>query len=80
MDALCIITRERTIIMQLVEHRYSDKPARFYIDGVRVSRDKWEHVHVLANIQGKRLECFKTRAFPYGEGNTHRINYSCING
>lgn len=28
--------------MELIEHRYSDRPARFYVDGVRVSRERWE--------------------------------------
>ncbi len=65
--------------MQLIQHLYSDKAARYYIDGRRVSRDKYEHTIIKARIAGQQLCCFHTRAKQYGQGLFHRINYSSIN-
>lgn len=65
--------------MELVEHRYSDKQPRFYIDGKRISAEKWEWTHIMANLKDKQLSCFHTVAKPYGIGCFHRINYSSIN-
>lgn len=51
------------------------KSARFYIDGVRVSREKFEHVETMARMNG-HLECFHTKAIPLPGGKTRRWNYS----
>lgn len=58
--------------MQLTQWLYPDQPARFYIDGKRVSRDRFEQVRNTAT----RLECFHTRAFPQPGGTFKRVNYS----
>lgn len=63
--------------MELVEHRYSDKPARFYVDGVRVSRARWEALTDRAHREGTLCNLW-TRAHPYGQGCTHSINGSTI--
>lgn len=65
--------------MQLVQHTYSDKPARYYIDGKRVSRETYELTVIKARMQGKDHSCFHTKAEPYGQGMFHRVNYSSIN-
>lgn len=59
----------------LTQHTYSNKPPRYYIDGVRVSRDAYE-LHVqMARMYGT-YDCFRTVCKPYGNGMFHRINYS----
>lgn len=59
----------------LLEVRYPDKPARFFANGKRISRDEWERIHIRANIDG-RLDCFSTRAIPQPGGTFKRFNYS----
>jgi len=59
----------------LLQVRYPDKPTRFFIDGKRVSRERFEHMETQARMFG-RLECFNTRAIPLPGGTFKRFNYS----
>ena len=63
--------------MQLVEHKGADMEARFYIDGVRVSREKAEHLKQQAYMFG-RLDCFMTKGREISGGRTRRTNYSTL--
>ncbi|MBI2240310.1 MAG: hypothetical protein HYU59_05840 [Magnetospirillum gryphiswaldense] len=59
----------------LTEVRYPDKPARYFVDGKRVSKDAYEALTTRARMFG-RLECFSTRAVPLPDGTFKRFNYS----
>ena len=64
--------------MQLLEIQYPDKPARFFIDGTRVSRATFESRVIAKQVRGKVKNCFSTRAVPMPGGTFKRFNYSCI--
>ncbi|WP_226019357.1 hypothetical protein [Novosphingobium sp. FKTRR1] len=66
--------------MQLIEHRYSDKPARYYINSRRVSRDTYELAIVTARIKGQQHSCFMTKCKEASNGRFHRVNYSTLGG
>ena len=61
----------------LIEHKGADMPARFYIDGKRVSREKFEHVEQIARAYG-RSECFYTKCRELEGGRLRRINYKTV--
>lgn len=63
--------------MNLCEVRTTGKPARFHINGKRVSRAEWERVTDQAHSEGT-LCCFSTRAKPITGGGVKRWNYSVI--
>jgi hypothetical protein len=64
----------------LVEHLYSDKPGRYYIDGRRVSRDAYETAITTARMENRDHGCFMTKCKEIDNGRFHRINYSTIWG
>lgn len=59
--------------MQLLEVRRDDKPARYYIDGKRVSKEDYEYQITLARIDNRQHQCFTTTY-----KNDVRRNYSHI--
>lgn len=65
------------ITYSLTEHRYSDKPRRLYVDGVRVPAWRFDIMMQRAHSFGQVFN-MQTRAHPYGEGCTHRINTQTI--
>lgn len=66
--------------MQLIQHRYSDKPGRYYIDGRRVSREAYETTIITARMNNLDHGCFMTKCKEIDNGRFHRINYSTIGG
>lgn len=64
--------------MQLTEVRTSDKPTRYFINGIRVSRDDYEYQITLARIQNRAHQCFSTRCKEVSSGIFKRWNYSHI--
>lgn len=64
--------------MRLLEVRYPDKPARYFINGRRVSRDDWDYTNIIADKRGKRRDCFQTKSKDLGGGQFKRYNYSSI--
>lgn len=60
---------------QIAEHTGGDMPARFYIDGKRVSRAAMQDLKDKAYSHG-RLECFQTVGKERPGGRTRRVNYS----
>jgi hypothetical protein len=64
--------------MQLIQHLYHDAPARYYINSVRVSKQRYEYQYIRAGAEGKKVSCFLTKCKHIGEGNYHRINYTTI--
>ena len=63
--------------MNLSEVLSPSAPARFHIDGKRVSRAHWEAVKERAYADGT-LCCFSTRAKQMPGGTFKRWNYSYI--
>ena len=59
----------------LAEHKGGGQEARFYIDGVRVSREKFEDISNQAYCSG-RLQCFHTIGKERPNGRTRRVNLS----
>ena len=57
--------------MQFVEHIGADTPARFYIDGKRVSRLDYNR----AKDSCTRLDCFMTKGRQMAGGKIRRTNY-----
>lgn len=57
----------------MVEHKGAGMAARFYIDGVRVSRAKYEHIDQMAHMYG-HVDTFHTIGRPIGTL-TRRTNY-----
>ena len=51
--------------MQLTDYKGAGQESRFYIDGVRVSRTKYEHTEQMGYMYG-RVDCFHTKAWPVG--------------
>jgi len=60
--------------MQFIEHIGADIPARFYIDGKRVSRRDYD----AAKDSCARLDCFATKGKQLPGGLIRRTNY--VNG
>ena len=58
----------------LSETRTTGKAARFYADGKRISREKFEMIKQMAFMYGT-LDTFLTRAWPVENGGTKRTNY-----
>lgn len=61
--------------LSLVEHIGGGQESRFYIDGIRVSRDRMETVKIRAYMAGG-LSCFHTSGKQRPEGRTRRTNRS----
>lgn len=59
----------------LIQTLTTNKPARYSINGVRVSRDKYENVIQQAHMYG-RVECLATKAWSIDNGGTKRKNYT----
>ena len=51
------------------------KPGRYSANGIRISKERYEHIVQQASMYGS-LDCFSTRAWPTYEGGTKRKNYS----
>ena len=62
---------------QLTDHKGADMPARFYIDGVRVSRERYEHIEQQGYTFG-RVDTFHTVGKPQPRGRTRRTNYKRV--
>lgn len=60
---------------EITEHTGANMPARFYIDGKRVSREAVEDLKTRARMYG-RLECFHTSGTEKPGGRTRRTNRS----
>jgi len=58
--------------MQFIEHIGANIPARFYIDGKRVSR----HDYNAAKDSCTRLDCFCTKGKQLTGGHIRRTNYA----
>lgn len=52
----------------------ADMESRFYINGRRVSRDKFDYVQMRARMTGT-IDCFSTRARQLPDGKIRRTNY-----
>lgn len=65
--------------MDLTEHSYANKPSRYYIDGKRVSRDRFDYVRILARLSNWQHCCFSGRTLCVAPGAEHHVHYSCIN-
>lgn len=65
--------------MQLTEHTYANKPKRCFIDGRRVTPDRFELVKIEARIAGWQHCCFSGRILDRTPGAEHSVFYSCIN-
>ena len=64
--------------MQLLRVTYSHKPARYYVDGRRVTRDSyWDSVDARERAGG-RLNSFSTRTSYDAAGNATARHYSSI--
>lgn len=59
----------------LAEHIGGGMEARFYVDGVRVSRADMETIKTRA-YAGGRVDCFHTAAREVEGGKTRRVNHS----
>jgi hypothetical protein len=57
----------------IAEHRYTDKPSRFYADSVRISKERHENLMQMAYMFGRVFNS-QTQCKPYGRGCFHRIN------
>jgi hypothetical protein len=62
--------------MQLTEHKGAGMQARFYIDGVRVSRERYENVEQQGYMFGT-VDTFHTKGAPIGT-KTRRTNYKTV--
>lgn len=51
-----------------------DKPPRFYIDGVRVSRERFEFKEMVCQQEGKRYSSSYTKCKQLGNGKLKRTN------
>jgi hypothetical protein len=60
---------------QLTDHKGGGQEARFLVDGVRVSRERYEAIKNAAYTSGK-LDCFHTSGKPLPGGKTRRTNHS----
>lgn len=58
----------------IVETRRTGKPARWSMDGVRISRAYMGYLDSIA----MRVDCFHTQAWPIGAGGTLRKNYKTL--
>jgi hypothetical protein len=62
--------------MNLLVTRRDDRPARYFADGRRISRDCFETIQIEARMYG-RIECFWTRSI-FRSGHTLRRHGSVI--
>lgn len=60
--------------LSLKDHRGGNIEARYYIDGVRVSRDKYEYTKDVA----LRMDCFHTTGRDMGNGLVRRTNFTNV--
>lgn len=60
---------------QLMKADYPDKPHRFFIDGVRVNRERFEHVQRMARMFG-RQDTSLTKGVLMKSGETKWFHYS----
>jgi hypothetical protein len=52
-----------------------DKPARYYVDGVRVSRERFEFKEILCQQEGKQYNSSYTKCKQLGNGRLRRTSY-----
>lgn len=60
---------------QLTEHNGGGFPARYHVDGKRVSKTTFDTIRDKAFRDG-RLDCFQTKCRPIGNGEFRRTNWS----
>lgn len=60
---------------RLTEHNGADIPPRYYINGIRVSRERFDDVRARA-YQSGRLDSFATKCKSMPNGRFRRTNYS----
>ena len=65
-----------TQYFDLVEHYGADMPARYYVNGRRVSRREFQSIKDRAHTQG-RIDCFSTKGRQLPGGKIRRTNY-CV--
>lgn len=65
--------------MQLTQHSYSDRPSRYYIDGRRVSRERYDCAIIAARLSQDQHGSFQTRCAKAPPGRKHWIHTSSIN-
>ena len=55
-----------------------DKPARYYANSRRVSRDQYDHIIRMARMDASgHIDCFATKAKQLPGGHFKRWNYCC---
>lgn len=65
--------------MNLTQHSYSDRPSRYFIDGRRVSRERYECEIIGARIFGDQHCSFHTQRIKAPPGREHWVHFSTIN-
>lgn len=60
---------------QLTEHSGGNCPPRYYVDGIRVAKTRFDAIRDRAHREG-RLDCFATKCRQIGNGEFRRTNYS----
>lgn len=66
--------------MQLTHHDYARRaPARYFVDGKRVCRDRYELMILIARIANKQHSSFLTVRRKGQSGRMHYVHYSSIN-
>lgn len=63
--------------MQLIHHHYAGRPARYYIDGKRVSRHAYDYAIIRARIRQRPHRCFVTRILRSAP-DLHVVHYSTL--
>jgi len=61
--------------IRLTDTLTTGKKGRYYVDGVRVPKARYENIAQRASMYGT-LECFKTQAWPTDNGGIKRKNWS----
>ena len=64
-------------LYRLTDHKGAGMTARFYINGRRVSRERYELIEQMGYTNG-RVDCFHTSAKPVDGGKTRRSNYKTV--
>lgn len=60
---------------KLIQTLTTGKPARYSVDGKRVSKETYEYISTRTHTYG-RMECISTMAWPIDNGGIKRKNYS----
>lgn len=62
---------------ELVEHKGAGLQARFYVNGIRASREEYEHIEQMGYSHG-RISTFHTKGKPMPGGKIRRTNYKTV--